>query len=176
MSQAYAEHLAELIQLKQDQMVKNSSMLAGIAAVSRTTADIIKDQQAYDSFAKKKWLIKLEIEALKAKQRNVLRRMGVPTPEEVQDEHEIWMLRVRFNSMVHAHELMHMTSGEMERIHATAGAIKRSGLKSYWQAHIANCEKAIADYLAAKREAQSRLIADVLARKVTDPYAYSVRY
>jgi hypothetical protein len=173
MSQAYAEHLAELIQLKQDQMVKNSSMLAGIACVSSRDG---KEQEAYDSFNQKKWLIKLEIEALKAKQRNVLRRIGVPTPEEVQEENDTWILRVRFNSMVNAHEIMHMTAGEMERIHATAAALKGSSLKSYWQHHIAMCEKAIADYLAAKREAQSRLIADVLARKAKDPSAYSVPY
>lgn len=172
MSQAYAENLAELIQIKQDQMVKNSSMLAGIACVSSRDG---KEQAAYDSFAKKKWLIKLEIEALKAKQRNVL-RMGVPTPEEVQDEHEIWMLRVRFNSMVHAHEIMKMTAGEMERIHETAAALKGSSLKAYWKHQIATCEKAIADYRTAEREAKSRLIADVLARKAKDPSAYSVRY
>jgi hypothetical protein len=172
MSQAYAENLAELIQIKQGQMVKNSSMLAGIACVS-FGENKTRDQEAYDSFKQKKWLIKLEIEALKARQRNVLRRIGVPTPEE---EDEVWILRVRFNSMVHAHEIMRMTAGEMKRIHATAAALKGSSLKSYWQHHIAICEKAIADYLAAQRDAQSRLIKDVLARKAKDPSAYTVTY
>jgi hypothetical protein len=63
----------------------------------------------------------------------------------------------------------------MERIHATAAVLKRD-LKSYWQHQISTCEKAIADYLAAKREAHSRLIKDVLARKAKDPSAYTVRY
>ena len=167
---AYAEELAELIQFKTDQMIKNSSMLAGEAATCGAR------QEAYDSFAKKKWLIKLEIEALKAKHRNVLRSLGVSTPDEVQEENEIWMLRVRFNSMLHAHELMNMTAGEMERIHQIASALKGSNLKAYWQAHNANCEKAIADYLAAERDAKSRLIADVLSRTTKDPSAYEVRH
>jgi hypothetical protein len=171
MSQAYAEKLAELIQIKQDQMVKNSSMLDGIACVSSRDG---KEQAAYDSFKQKKWLINLEIEALKAKRRNVLRL--VPTPEGVQDEDEVWMLRVRFNSMIHAHEIMRMTADEMERIHATAAALKGSSLKSYWQHHIDICEKAVVDYRKAETEARSRLIKDVLARKAKDPSAYTVPY
>ena len=157
----YAEGLAEIIEIKKSQMVKNSAMLAGKAAISQTTADIIKDQEAYDSFNQKKWLIKLEIEELKAKHRNALRALSVSTPEEVDDEHEAWILRVRFNSMVHAHEIMKMTAGEMERIHAVAKVIK--DVKTYWQHQIAVCEKAIADYLASKHARESKVLAAAIA-------------
>lgn len=116
----YAEELAELIQVKTGQMKKNSSM-------------------------SNKWLIELEIEELKAKHRNALRKMGVPTPEDIQDEHDTWILRTRFNSMIHAHEIMKMTAGEIERIHATGRALKS---KAYWQHQVATCDKAIAGYLA----------------------------
>ena len=157
----YAEKLAELIQFKKDQMVKNSAMLAGKAAISQTAADIIKDQEAYDSFNQKKWLIKLEIEELKTKHRNALRLLGVSTPEEVDHEHDAWILRTRFNSMVHAHEIMKMTAGEMERIHSVAKVIK--DVKTYWQHQIAVCEKAVADYLAAKRAREKKVLAAAIA-------------
>jgi hypothetical protein len=173
MSIAYAQELTELIQLKTEQMKTKSGILAGIACVS-LGENKARDQEDYDSFAKKKWLINLEIEALKAKRRNVLRL--VPTPEGVQDEDEVWMLRVRFNSMIHAHEIMRMTADEMERIHATAAALKGSSLKSYWQHHIAICEKAVVDYRKAETEARSQLIKDVLARKTKDPSTYTVTY
>jgi len=146
----YAEGLAEIIEVKEDQMNKNSSMLERKAAMSYTTADIIKDQEAYDSFQKKKWLIELELEELKTKHRNALRALGVSTPEEVDHEHEAWLLRTRFNSMVHAHEIMQMTAGEMERIHAVAKVLK-GDLKAYWQHQIAACEKAVSDYQARHR-------------------------
>ena len=120
---AYVEELADLIQLKTDQMNKDSD--------------------------KKKWLIELEIEELKTKHRNALRSMGVPTPEDIQDEHEAWLLQAHFNSMVHAHEIMKMTSGEMERIHAAGRALKGEK-KAYWQHQIATCDKAIAAYLAKR--------------------------
>ena len=173
MSQAYAQEVAELIKLKTEQMKTKSGILAGIACVS-FGENKARDQEAYDAFAKKKWLIKLEIEALKAKYRNLTRL--VATPEEVQDEDEVWMLRVRFNSMIHAHEIMHMTADQMERIHNVASCFKGSSLKAYWKAHIANCEKAVADYRKAETEARSRLIKDVLARKAKDPSAYTVTY
>lgn len=120
---AYAEELSELIEVKTELVSKIISTDA------------------------KKWLIELEIEELKTKHRNALRRMKVPTPEDIQDEHETWLLRVRFNSMVHAHEIMKMTAGEMERIHAT-GRVLKSDQKAYWQHQINNCDKAIASYLA----------------------------
>ena len=169
MAQIYAQQLAELIKFKTNQMNIKSGILAGIACVS-FGENRDKDQAAYDSFAKKKWLIKLEIEALKAKHRNVLRLET--TREELQDE--VWMLRVRFNSMVHAHQLMKITASEMEQIHEAAAL--SGDLKAFWQTHIATCEKSIADYRKAETEARSRLIADVLARKVKDPSAYSVPY
>jgi hypothetical protein len=171
MSLAYAQEVAELIKLKAEQMNTKSGILAGIACVS-FGENKVRDQEAYDSFTKKKWLIKLEIEALKAKYRNLIRL--VPTHEDLEDE--VWMLRVRFNSMIHAHEIMHMTAGEMERIHNMASSLNGSNLKAYWKAHIANCEKAVVDYRKAETEARSRLIKDVLARKAKDPSAYTVTY
>jgi hypothetical protein len=146
---AYAEELTELIQVKTDQMNSVSAMLSAKALQSVTTPDIIHDQEAHDSFEKKKWLIELEIEELKTKHRNVMRNMGLPTPEDIQDEHEAWLLRSHFNSMVHAHEIMKMTSGEMERIHAT-GRVLKSDQKAYWQHQIATCDKAIASYLSKR--------------------------
>jgi len=146
---AYAEELSELIQVKTDQMNSVSAMLYAKSLQSVTTPDIIRDQQAHDSFEKKKWLIELEIEELKTKHRNLMRSMGLPTPEDIQDEHETWLLRAHFTSMVHAHEIMKMTSGEMERIYAT-GRVLKSEQKVYWQHQIATCDKAIADYLAKR--------------------------
>ena len=146
---AYVEELADLIQLKTDQMNDMSAMLSAKALKSVSTSDIIKDQEAHDAFTKKKWLIELEIEELKTKHRNALRSMGVPTPEDIQDEHEAWLLQAHFNSMIHAHEIMKMTSGEMERIHAAGRALKGEK-KTYWQHQIATCDKAIAAYLAKR--------------------------
>jgi hypothetical protein len=141
---AYAEELSELIQVKTDQMNSVSAMLS-----AKALSSLGKDQETHESFTKKKWLIELEIEELKTKHRNVMRSLGLPTPEDIQDEHETWLLRAHFNSMVHAHEIMKMTSGEMERIHAT-GRVLKSDQKAYWQHQIATCDKAIADYLAKR--------------------------
>jgi len=141
---AYAEELSELIQVKTDQMNSVSAMLS-----AKALSSLGKDQETHESFTKKKWLIELEIEELKTKHRNVMRSLGLPTPEDIQDEHEAWLLRAHFNSMVHAHEIMKMTSGEMERIHAT-GRVLKSDQKAYWQHQIATCDKAIADYLAKR--------------------------
>jgi len=141
---AYAEELSELIQVKTDQMNSVSAMLS-----AKALSSLGNDQETHESFTKKKWLIELEIEELKTKHRNVMRSLGLPTPEDIQDEHEAWLLRAHFNSMVHAHEIMKMTSGEMERIHAT-GRVLKSDQKAYWQHQIATCDKAIADYLAKR--------------------------
>lgn len=141
---AYAEELSELIQVKTDQMNSVSAMLS-----AKALSSLAKDQETHESFTKKKWLIELEIEELKTKHRNVMRSLGLPTPEDIQDEHEAWLLRAHFNSMIHAHEIMKMTSGEMERIHAT-GRVLKSDQKAYWQHQIATCDKAIADYLAKR--------------------------
>jgi hypothetical protein len=141
---AYAEELSELIQVKTDQMNSVSAMLS-----AKALSSLGNDQETHESFTKKKWLIELEIEELKTKHRNVMRSLGLPTPEDIQDEHETWLLRAHFNSMVHAHEIMKMTSGEMERIHAT-GRVLKSDQKAYWQHQIATCDKAIADYLAKR--------------------------
>ena len=141
---AYAEELSELIQVKIDQMNSVSAMLS-----AKALSSLGKDQETHESFTKKKWLIELEIEELKTKHRNVMRSLGLPTPEDIQDEHEAWLLRAHFNSMVHAHEIMKMTSGEMERIHAT-GRVLKSDQKAYWQHQIATCDKAIADYLTKR--------------------------
>ena len=141
---AYAEELSELIQVKTDQMNSVSAMLS-----AKALSSLGKDQETHESFTKKKWLIELEIEELKTKHRNVMRSLGLPTPDDIQDEHEAWLLRAHFNSMVHAHEIMKMTSGEMERIHAT-GRVLKSDQKAYWQHQIATCDKAIADYLAKR--------------------------
>ena len=141
---AYAEELSELIQVKTDQMNSVSAMLS-----AKALSSLGNDQETHESFTKKKWLIELEIEELKTKHRNVMRSLGLPTPEDIQDEHEAWLLRAHFNSMVHAHEIMKMTSGEMERIHAT-GRVLKSDQKAYWQHQIATCDKAIADYLTKR--------------------------